>query len=168
MVYLHPCFAEYLEVLPPFTPTRSGWSSWLRQRQPGKVAHAPQPQNFWNVRKNAPPQERQGPSLAVPPRQSQKSMCIGDRLWREADGRTVPAAHDDLLDQLAIRHVESPIKKGLLFLLPMEIEHPPQKLLEQVAVRNTTLDSDSDRQSVETGTRERDLFCVCFVSRFGT
>lgn len=84
--------------------------------------------------------------------------------WRE-DVRTIPAAHDDLLDQLAVVHVESPIEKGFLVLVPMKIEYPPEQLLEQVAVWDATLDSKSARQSVETIARETQPNVLCSESK---
>lgn len=55
--------------------------------------------------------------------------------------RTVLAAHNDFVDQLAVGNVKSSIEEGLFFLFPVKIKHSPQQLIEQVGVRSTTLDT---------------------------
>lgn len=90
------------------------------------------------------------------PREKSSPGYRSDRIYAflARVGRTIHAAHDDFVDQLAVRHVESAIKKGFFLLLPVKIEHPPQQFLEQGSVWDTALDSDSDRQSVDSGTGE--------------
>lgn len=80
---------------------------------------------------------------------------------------TVLATHDDFVDELPIGHVYPVVEKCLLFHIPVQLEHAPYQLVEQLAIRQTVGAHDSrqtgkaSNQPLESGgqqgTRARPL-----------
>lgn len=56
---------------------------------------------------------------------------------------TVFAAHDHFVDELPIGYVHSVVEESFLFPVPVQLEHTPDQLVEQLAIWQTVGTRDS-------------------------